>query len=500
MKNKFFYIMFLFGVLSSVFQAIPSFAAPNALDPVNCKIPYVNNRQGWPDDPVRIGWPLPQERMPGSGLQKILFLPIDFSDAPSKLTPEGLVSKVVQPENAKKFYSFQSNGSLTLQTDVHKSVLRMPQTSDEYGFWSQNRDSWILDGPKLDSDIRGVLGSFEKNFNYSSVVILVTGGSKAFNAMGTNGWAVIYGERDLAFGQPNLKNTMYLVDRDGSSMSDVFIHELGHNLGFIDLYSMGYKGDSTGPFDVMAYPGESSKSFLGWNQWLKGWIKESQVVCLNSDVLADSEIALSSLIGNGETRLIVIKESSSSAIVVEARLETEFDQMGENAGLLVYRIRPNAVRPERPVQIIPHKNIATTKAFSPDFRDTERFRSAPLTEGKYLREGSIIIENQKQSKTLVRTLISWGLNANTRQQQIDSQAKAAAELKAKQEAGAIAAAELKAKEEADAKAAAELKVKLEAAAKAAATKKSTITCLKGKLTKKVTAVEPKCPTGYRVKK
>jgi hypothetical protein len=42
---------------------------------------------------------------------------------------------------------------------------------------------------------------------------------------------------------------------------------------------------------------------------------------------------------------------------------------------------------------------------------------------------------------------------------------------------------------------------IDAAAKAAAAaKKTTITCVKGKLTKKVTAVKPKCPTGYKVKK
>ena len=39
-----------------------------------------------------------------------------------------------------------------------------------------------------------------------------------------------------------------------------------------------------------------------------------------------------------------------------------------------------------------------------------------------------------------------------------------------------------------------------AAAKAVATKKFTITCVKGKLTKKVTAVKPQCPSGYKVKK
>ena len=93
-------------------------------------------------------------------------------------------------------------------------------------------------------------------------------------------------------------------------------------------------------------------------------------------------------------------------------------------------------------------------------------------------------------------------------------AKAAAELKAKQEAEAQVAAELKAKQDAEAKAiidkAAEDKIiqdaKLEAArilaaaAKEAAVKKTTITCTKGKLIKKVTAVNPKCPSGYKVKK
>ena len=52
--------------------------------------------------------------------------------------------------------------------------------------------------------------------------------------------------------------------------------------------------------------------------------------------------------------------------------------------------------------------------------------------------------------------------------------------------------------EAKAKAASELKAKLEAEAKAkAAAKMTTITCIKGKLTKKVTGINPKCPAGYK---
>jgi membrane protein involved in colicin uptake len=83
---------------------------------------------------------------------------------------------------------------------------------------------------------------------------------------------------------------------------------------------------------------------------------------------------------------------------------------------------------------------------------------------------------------------------------IAEEIRLAAELKAKQEAEAKAAAELKAKQEAEAKAAAELQAKQEAEAKAAALKKTTLTCVKGKLTKKVNAVKPKCPSGYKLKK
>ncbi len=85
------------------------------------------------------------------------------------------------------------------------------------------------------------------------------------------------------------------------------------------------------------------------------------------------------------------------------------------------------------------------------------------------------------------------------QERVEVRAKAEAEARA---AAEKAAAELKAKQEAEATAAAELKAKQEEAAALAAaakSKKTTITCVKGKLTKKVTAAKPKCPKGYKKK-
>jgi hypothetical protein len=49
------------------------------------------------------------------------------------------------------------------------------------------------------------------------------------------------------------------------------------------------------------------------------------------------------------------------------------------------------------------------------------------------------------------------------------------------------------------KAEAKAKAEAEAKAKAELSKKTTITCVKGKITKKITATNPKCPKGYKKK-
>jgi hypothetical protein len=79
------------------------------------------------------------------------------------------------------------------------------------------------------------------------------------------------------------------------------------------------------------------------------------------------------------------------------------------------------------------------------------------------------------------------------------QAQAREELEAArklfEEAKAKADAEAKAKADAEAKA----KADAEAKAKAGFAKSSTIVCLKGKVIKRITAIKPKCPYGFRKK-
>jgi hypothetical protein len=91
----------------------------------------------------------------------------------------------------------------------------------------------------------------------------------------------------------------------------------------------------------------------------------------------------------------------------------------------------------------------------------------------------------------------------TVQSSIDAAIAAAADKAAADKAAADKAAADKAAADeiiADAKAAAaKIIADAKAAALVAAKKKTTITCVKGKLTKKITAVNPKCPRGYKKK-
>jgi hypothetical protein len=144
------------------------------------------------------------------------------------------------------------------------------------------------------------------------------------------------------------------------------------------------------------------------------------------------------------------------------------------------------------------KDIIATKNFSEPLsvdRINEEFLSIVLKRGirDFLEEGGKLISDEvKRIETE---------KAAAEKAAAD---KVAAELKAKQEADAKVAAEKFAADKAAgekiiADANAEAARILAAAKAAAAKKKITITCVKGKLSKKVTAVKPLCPKGYKKK-
>jgi len=312
-------------------------------------------------------------------------------------------------------------------------------------------------------------------------------------------------------------------------------HEIGHMYGLPDLYftqngNLNLEGKTVGPFDLMDGITGISNSLNFNHRWILGWLTEKQVICrVPTEEPYTLELRPISENDNG-IKGVILPLSETTAILVEARVKTKFDNLTpDQEGVLVYFLDTKKPSGQGPLRLVPSKNEWTQKPGLID--DVIRFQEGALAIGERVTDSGVFVEYTNRNSNNFTISITKGESyfiakdtelkvafekaaAELRTKQ-EAEAKAATELKAKQVADAKvaadkAAAELKAKQEADAKAAAdkvvadkaaaELKAKAEAASKAAASvKKTTITCVKGKLTKKVTAVKPVCPNGYKKK-
>jgi hypothetical protein len=301
--------------------------------------------------------------------------------------------------------------------------------------------------------------------------------------------------RPMETAEGQINNAVLL---DNHSSQATITHEIMHMYGLQDLY-----GTETGPgrLSLMA---SNEINLLSYEKWVLGWLPDSEVQCLSS--ISQSSIYKFSFDYTKTNQVLVIRADNNENYVVETtkvngqryiafysvdnegRPPLTFFQersQAQSGGTEIedYTVIGTQLKSPKYTLLVSSLDsssitvhlASTTQTTSAEFKDL-------VTKSAELK---LKFEQEFQSKARAAT-----------------EAKAAADLKLKQEADAKVAEALKAKQEADAKTAAELKAKQEAESKAALTaaaKKSTITCVKGKLMKKVTAVNPKCPAGYKKK-
>ena len=239
---------------------------------------------------------------------------------------------------------------------------------------------------------------------------------------------------------------------------------------------------------------------LAWEKWVLGWLGDENIQCLSEtiDIKSDSVENTFNFDYSSRDQLLVIPTGTKTALVID------IVKRDGRSWISLYQL-DNEARP------------AITAFRSTDSRSTEANLTTEITNrngvGTYIQSPkyTLLIKDNDGQKLSIN-LIPKALLSSASAKELIS---AAEELRVKQEAEAKLAADkiaadLKVKQEAEAKlaadkTAADLKAKQEADAKAAAdkaalvVKKTTITCVKGKLTKKVTAVKPACPKGYKKK-
>ena len=458
---------------------------------------------------LRLGFSRNTDRVPQFGITKNLILVVDFPDAPLIENLDSVVDNVIAPKIVENFFFQSSNGKLRPTFTTFPQVIRL--NSLEKSFAPNSSGGFFVDGVQQDQrlifeaiKIARTKGSLD---GYSSINIL----APTANSMGYYGGAHL--DLPLDVGAGIIYNSQLMGGTVGTVKSPVpswkvFAHEYGHLLGMYDYYiqGTGSSGKSPGPFDLMGNTLGAAPSFFGFQRWVQGWFEDSDIDC---DLTPNSSVihTLSPLNQVSGKRLYVHPLDGTTALVVEFRTESETDVLKGNDGLLVYLINMRVASIKGPISIQPSEQDLVLNPRE----DVERYSTAPLSTGQSVKVKDLVIIADTVGKDQASFRVFTKGEFLVKQ---ETEAKAAAELKAKQEADAKAAVDLKAKQEAeamaaaaaliakqeaDAKAAAALKAKQEADAKAAALKKTTITCVKGKLVKKVTGVKPVCPKGYKKK-
>jgi hypothetical protein len=100
----------------------------------------------------------------------------------------------------------------------------------------------------------------------------------------------------------------------------VWIHEALHSQGL----AMHAPGNGS-PLHIGGNQSGASSNLSGWDQFISGWLDDSQIFCRQESKITNEQVTLASTdTTDAGPKLAIIKISASEAIVVESRRKGEF--------------------------------------------------------------------------------------------------------------------------------------------------------------------------------
>jgi len=136
------------------------------------------------------------------------------------------------------------------------------------------------------------------------------------------------------------------TESQGADAVGVFCHEFAHLLGLPDLYDPYGREDYVGRWELMAKGlwngnprGSSPAHMLAWSKIKLGWILESQIAVVQSEVIRN--LVLSPIELNGTILALKIPLTDRTYYLIELRQRTGYDLALPDAGLLVTYVDGN---------------------------------------------------------------------------------------------------------------------------------------------------------------
>ena len=541
-------------VLSSlIISLIPAIA--NAQPVSACRISTSENQI------VSIGFPFKPERLSYVNNPKILVMPyrlkgetdFNFDDKEKDifLRSSENISKL-SSEKSKVSFVFSSVVDLSITAKEMDDISRNVKDT-----WQRDyaNSTWGF--------VKKMITDQDKLIDYTNISgVVLVGSSKITSAWIAEAMMMTKNPFNPWFAQITtdegpISNAVLIYNQLGDINSTTLTHEIMHLYGLTDLY-----GSATSPNHSLMSNGLLSllgieEWVLGWLP-----DENVQCINLDSELSKTSLDNKLSIKKSDRNQLIIIPTGLKTALIVEQVYQAGknhllFYSLDNDARPAITTFRDDytfelfidvsatsgasRVLTGKTFNLLVEKNDGkdiSLRLIPPSLMNTDEAKKLISTAEVNRQDAELKVKEEAAAKVAAELKIKQ-----------EAEAKAAAELKAKQDAeakvAADQAAELKIKQDFEAKVAADLKAKLEAEAKAvadkaaaeliskqeaetklaadkiaadlkakqdaeakatadrsaaaAASKKTTITCVKGKLIKKVTAVKPVCPKGYKKK-
>jgi M6 family metalloprotease-like protein len=403
------------------------------------------------------------------GKLRTLIIPIDFSDAPH-VTSLGSI-KEFGDKIAREFTKL-SNSKLNLEISITSNWIRMPRDGKYYvsANWTEK--------------INDALDAANSEVDFSKFELILIKVDEKNSPIDSAGALPMWGEH-LHDGIKVLRGAFLGNDfwtKQGQGVQ-VAVHEIGHVFGLPDLYQRNSNGQfPVGIYDLMStFRLQYELNLLGWNKWKLGWLDESKLKCIS--------------IKNPSLLAFPRDKTNWDPVFIPYEDRVLGIEMWSNAGssneiaALIYEVTPKtyvwASNRESgavsPIQLLRPQNSNRLTAGEPEINGGAKF-----LPGDSVQHFGVDFRFMEGGKDFYYVSITPAGQETVEIPLSDKQVEGLSSESSTKDNGSQTVA---------GKSNPEPKPKVRTVVS-----KVTITCAKGKLSKKVTAVKPLCPSGYKKKK
>ncbi|TAK12653.1 MAG: hypothetical protein EPO32_07895 [Anaerolineae bacterium] len=355
---------------------------PVGADPNLCKLPGDFNVYLYESD-ITLGFPVKPIRLVSTGTVRVAVLFVDFEDAAATVSPED-VFNMISP-GAEEFFLATSYGQMQMELVPLLEWLRMPGSKDDYFMHSSvsHRDY-----------IRQAAALADPDFDFSDIDDIVV-----MNDPATSPFS--YGPAFAAdLSEGGIEVDGMTINNGATSGTDLTYwgstwlnHEMGHNMGLVDLYLYGSSNALrwVGEWSVMGLIDGKGHEHFAWERWQLNWVIDAQVACFPEG----GTTTLTAVEVPGGVKLIVVPVGGTRAVVIESRRALGYDSAIPEGGVLVYTVDTSIASGQGGLQV-------QTSGVSADYLD------APLAAGESLRISGVTITVLESGETTDTVQVEFG--------------------------------------------------------------------------------------------